>query len=71
MKAAAIRTVLHFLREFTTVGAIMMTDVIRTADGKSLCLGLQFVQFEGNPEGRKGLQKLRSVGSTCYEPMAN
>jgi len=41
------------------------------ADRKSLCLGLQFVRLEGNPEGGRGLQKLCNFGGTCYEPTEN
>jgi hypothetical protein len=42
-----------------------------TADGKSLCLVLQFIRLEGNPEGRQGLQKLCNFGGIYYEPTGN
>ena len=35
-------------------------EILPTADGKNICLGLQFVGLEANPEGRKGLQRLCS-----------
>ena len=54
-----------------TVAEIMITEVIPTAGGKSLCLGLQFVRLEGNPEGRQGLQKLCNFGGIYYEPTGN
>lgn len=37
-------------------------EILPTADGKNICLGLQFTGLEANPEGRKGLQRL--CGST-------
>ncbi|MHC4206675.1 MAG: PilZ domain-containing protein [Planctomycetota bacterium] len=33
-------------------------EVLPTADGKNICLGLQFIGLEANPEGRQGLRKL-------------
>jgi len=35
-------------------------EFLPTADGKNICLGLQFIGLEANPEGQKGLRKL------CY-----
>jgi anti-anti-sigma regulatory factor len=35
-----------------------LREVLPTADGKNICLGLQFVNLEANPEGRQGLRKL-------------
>jgi anti-anti-sigma regulatory factor len=37
-------------------------EILPTADGKNICLGLQFVGLEANPEGRQGLRRL--CGST-------
>ena len=42
-----------------------------TADGKNICLGLQFVGLEANPEGRKALQKLYNPEGTYYEAKKN
>jgi hypothetical protein len=33
-------------------------EVLPTADGNSICLGLQFIRLETNPEGRQALQRL-------------
>jgi PilZ domain len=33
-------------------------EILPTADGKSICLGLQFTGLEANPEGCQGLQML-------------
>jgi anti-anti-sigma regulatory factor len=35
-------------------------EILPTADGKNICLGLQFVGLEANPEGRQGLRRLCS-----------
>jgi anti-anti-sigma regulatory factor len=40
-------------------------EVLPTADGKNICLGLQFIGLESNAEGRKGLRKLCNSDSTC------
>ena len=46
-------------------------EILPTADGQNICLGLQFIGLEANPEGRQGLQKLCNFGGTCYEPTEN
>lgn len=43
-------------------------EMLPTADGENICLGLQFVGLEANPEGRQGLQELCSSRDICYEP---
>lgn len=41
-------------------------EMLPTADGKNICLGLQFVGLEANPEGRQGLRELcGSRGVSC------
>jgi anti-anti-sigma regulatory factor len=42
-------------------------EMLPTADGKNICLGLQFVGLEANSEGRQGLQRLCSSEATYYE----
>jgi anti-anti-sigma regulatory factor len=42
-------------------------EVLPTADGKNICLGLQFTGLKDNPEGRQGLQKLCNSDSKRYE----
>jgi anti-anti-sigma regulatory factor len=37
-------------------------EILPTADGKNVCLGLQFIGLEANPEGRQGLRRLCSSG---------
>jgi len=46
-------------------------EVLPTADGKNICLGLQFIGLEANPEGRKGLQRLCNSDGMCYEAEEN
>ena len=46
-------------------------EVLPTADGKNICLGLQFTGLEANPEGRQGLQKLCNSDSKRYEAKGN
>ena len=46
-------------------------EVLPTADGKNICLGLQFIGLEANPEGRQGIRKLCNSDSTCYESKEN
>ena len=48
-------------------------EILPTADGKNICLGLQFVGLEANTEGRQGLRRLCSSGGIYYavkEPVA-
>lgn len=42
-------------------------EVLPTADGKNICLGLQFIGLQANPEGLQGLKKLCNSDSSCYE----
>lgn len=42
-------------------------EMLPTADGRNICLGLQFVGLEANPEGRQGLCELCSSRDICYE----
>jgi anti-anti-sigma regulatory factor len=39
-------------------------EVLPTADGENICLGLQFIGLEDNPEGRQGLQRLCNSDGT-------
>jgi len=41
-------------------------EILPTADGKNICLGLQFVGLEANPEGRQGLRRLCSSGGIYH-----
>lgn len=43
-------------------------EVLPTADGKNICLGLQFIGLETNPEGRQALQELCNREGTYYDP---
>lgn len=36
----------------------LVREILPTADGKNICLGLQFTGLQDNPEGRQGLQRL-------------
>lgn len=48
-------------------------EILPTADGKNICLGLQFVGLEANPEGRQGLRRLCSstgIYHAVKEPVA-
>jgi anti-anti-sigma regulatory factor len=42
-------------------------EVLPTADGKNICLGLQFTGLEANPEGQQGIRKLCNSDSTRNE----
>jgi len=42
-------------------------EVQPTADGKNICLGLQFIGLKANPKGRKALQKLYNPEGTFNE----
>ena len=42
-------------------------NTLPTADGKSVCLGLQIVGLEASPEGRQVLQRLCSVVERYYQ----
>ena len=42
-------------------------EMLPTADGKNICLGLEFVGLEANSEGRQGLQKLCDSEGIYYE----
>jgi anti-anti-sigma regulatory factor len=42
-------------------------EILPTADGMNICLGLQFVGLEANPDGREGLKKLCSSEGIYYE----
>jgi hypothetical protein len=46
-------------------------EIQPTADGKNICLGLQFIGLEANPEGRQALQKLYNPEGTYYEAKKN
>jgi len=46
-------------------------EMLPTADGRNICLGLQFVGLEANPEGRQGLQSLCSSEGIYYEAKEN
>jgi anti-anti-sigma regulatory factor len=41
-------------------------EVLPTADGQNICVGLQFVKLEDNPEGRKGLKRLCNPNDTPH-----
>jgi hypothetical protein len=43
-------------------------EVLPTADGKSICLGLEFIGLKANPEGQEGLQRLCNSGDSYYGP---
>jgi hypothetical protein len=42
-------------------------NILPTADGKSICLGLQIVGLEASPEGRQILQRLCNVVERYYQ----
>jgi len=42
-------------------------EVLPTADGKNICLGLQFIGLETNPEGRQALRELCNREGTYYD----
>jgi anti-anti-sigma regulatory factor len=46
-------------------------EIQPTADGKNICLGLQFIGLEANPEGRQALQKLYNPKGKYYEAKKN
>lgn len=46
-------------------------EIQPTADGKHICLGLQFTGLQANPEGLEALQKLYKPGLTYYEAKKN
>lgn len=46
-------------------------EIQPTADGQNICLGLQFIGLEANPEGRQALQKLYKPERTYYEAKKN
>jgi anti-anti-sigma regulatory factor len=46
-------------------------EIQPTADDKNICLGLQFIGLEANPEGRQALQKLYNPEGTYYEAKKN
>jgi anti-anti-sigma regulatory factor len=46
-------------------------EIQPTADGKNICLGLQFIGLEANPEGRQALQKLYNPEGKYYEAKKN
>ncbi len=48
-----------------------LKEIQPTADGKNICLGLQFIGLEANPEGRQALQKLYKPERTYYEAKKN
>jgi anti-anti-sigma regulatory factor len=41
-------------------------EILPTADGRNICLGLQFVGLEANPQGRQGLARLCSYEGIYY-----
>ena len=42
-------------------------SILPTADGKSICLGLQMVGLEASSEGRRILERLCNVGEVYYQ----
>ncbi|MHC4324205.1 MAG: PilZ domain-containing protein [Planctomycetota bacterium] len=46
-------------------------EIQQAADGKHICLGLQFIGLEANPEGHQALQKLYKPERTYYEAKKN
>lgn len=48
-----------------------IVEILPTADGKNICLGLQFIAMEANPEGRQGLSRLCSTGGIYYKTNKN
>ena len=46
-------------------------EVQPTADGKNICIGLQFIGLEANPEGRQALEKLYKPERVYYEAKKN
>jgi len=42
-------------------------EILPTADGKNICLGLQFIGLEANPEARQCLQDLCNAEGVYYE----
>ena len=46
-------------------------EILPTADGKNICLGLQFIAMEANPQGRQGLERLCCAGGTYYKANKN
>ena len=55
-----------------SAGALLTFDaqvreILPTADGHNICLGLQFVGLEANPEGRQCLQRLCNAEGVYQE----
>jgi anti-anti-sigma regulatory factor len=46
-------------------------EILPTADGKNICLGLKFVGSEANPEAHQGLHKLCNAEGVYYEAKEN
>jgi len=46
-------------------------EILPTADGRNICLGLQFIALEANPQGRQGLERLCSTGGIYYKAKKN
>ena len=46
-------------------------EIQPTADAKNICLGLQFIGLEANPEGRQALQKLYKPDRMYYQAKRN
>jgi hypothetical protein len=42
-------------------------NILPTADGKSICIGLQMVGLEASPEGRLILQRLCNIVDRYYQ----
>lgn len=49
-----------------TFGALVR-EVLPTADGEQICLGVQFAGLEANGEGRRGLQRLCSIQGRYFQ----
>jgi len=48
-----------------------LKEIQPTADGENICLGLQFIGLQANPEGRQALQKLYKPERTYHEEKKN
>jgi len=46
-------------------------EILPTADGKNICIGLQFIALEANPLGRQALERLCSTGGIYYKSKDN
>jgi len=46
-------------------------EMLPTADGKHICIGLKLIALEANPEGRQGLVRLCSTGGIYHKAEKN